>query len=44
MWDLDLLANRITTDFSGNQDSYVTYLVKQISGPWKANATGKAGV
>ncbi len=40
MWDAGIIANRITTSFAGDQDSYVTYLLKQIAGPWAANATG----
>lgn len=40
VWDEGIIANRITTSFAGDQDSYVTYLLKQIAGPWAANATG----
>jgi hypothetical protein len=40
VWDAGIIANRITTSFAGDQDSYVTYLLKQIAGPWAANATG----
>lgn len=39
VWDAGIIANRITTSFAGDQDSYVTYLLKQIAGPWAANAT-----
>lgn len=39
IWDYNILNTRITRDFSGDQDTYINYLVSQIKGDWAANAT-----
>ncbi len=43
-WDWSLVNNRIETDFNGDQDSYISYLVDQINGPWKAQVAGASVV
>ena len=40
IWDYNILYTRITRDFSGDQDTFVSYLVSKIQGSWSANATG----
>ena len=42
VWDYSIVATRISRDFSGNQDSYTTYLYQQIQGPWAAEAASWA--
>jgi len=39
VWDYNILNTRITNDFSGDQQSYINYLIQQLKGPWKSNAT-----
>jgi len=39
VWDYSIINSRITNDFSGDQEAYTSYLVQQLKGPWKSNAT-----
>jgi hypothetical protein len=38
VWDSHIIIKRMTDDFHGSQDSYVTWLIKQLNGPWSSQA------
>jgi len=39
LWDDGLIKTRLAEDFDGSQTKYVDYLVSQIKGPWKNDAS-----